>query len=172
MVRQGGSRQAQRKDHRSALEIRRAGERRRWPAHQSLCSRRRPPADHSDEPPDSQPDWKDATTAGTGSGCFKSPSPYAHRPLLAATPAASSPQALKGQSEVRRPPQPSLLGQELLDASDDHLEGDPVLSPFGHDDVGPPLGRLDELLMHGANRGHVLAQNVFEAAAPFAHIPA
>ena len=60
----------------------------------------------------------------------------------------------------------------MLDASDDHLEGDPILSPFGHDDVGPPLGRLDELLMHGPNRGHVLAQNVFEAAAPFAHIPA
>jgi len=71
-----------------------------------------------------------------------------------------------------RPPQPWLLGQELLDSRDDHFECDPVLSSFGHDDIGPALGRLDKLLVHGPNRGHILAQNILETSTPFVHVPA
>ena len=50
VVRQGGSRQAQRQSRCRALEIRRAGERRRRPARCSPSSRRRPSADHPNGP--------------------------------------------------------------------------------------------------------------------------
>ncbi len=51
VVRQGVPRRALRKVPRRAQEIRREDETRWRPAHCSLNSRRRPPADHPDEPP-------------------------------------------------------------------------------------------------------------------------
>src|SRR5688500_15943256 len=39
---------------------------------------------------------------------------------------------------------------QVTDPGGDHVDGDLVLAPLGDDHVGESLGRLDELLVHGA----------------------
>ena len=72
VVRQGVPSRALRKVHRSAQVIRRDDETRRRPAHQSLSSRRRPPASHPDGPREesgvcSGPKPRDRCEGGAGS---------------------------------------------------------------------------------------------------------
>ena len=77
----------------------------------------------------------------------------------------SGPRRLANRGRVRHP-------QELLDPGDHHVQGDPVLAPLGHDDVGPTFGGFDELQMHGAHRTLVLVEDADQRAAPLFDVPA
>ncbi len=109
VVRQGVPNRAQRKDLHGAQEIPRDDETRWRPAHQSLSSRRRPPADHPDGPPhvDLLGRIKE-TPAGTGPAASRlEPAsrplrPQAFRDRPEGTPAASTPELLLPSNESER----------------------------------------------------------------------
>src|SRR2546423_7706811 len=52
--------------------------------------------------------------------------------------------------------------QSSLNLSDDHLDGDRVVSPARHYQVGVALARLDKLAMHRLNSGQVLFDDLVE----------
>src|SRR3990167_1149980 len=53
----------------------------------------------------------------------------------------------------------------------DHLDSDPVVAALGKDDVGVPLGGLDELEVHRADGSEILPDHVVQGAPPFRYVP-
>lgn len=52
-----------------------------------------------------------------------------------------------------------------------HLDGGGVLAAVGDDDVGVPLARLDEGLVHGLDGGEILMDDAVEGAAALLDVP-
>lgn len=56
------------------------------------------------------------------------------------------------------------LVQQFLDAADDQIEGDRVVTTVGDDDVGVAFARFDKFEVHGAHGGEVLFDDRFLGA--------
>src|SRR3954463_2857088 len=70
-------------------------------------------------------------------------------------------------------PRPRTCGgvlQTSLNFSNDHLDGDRVVTAAGNDHVGVPLARLDELEMHGLNGRQILLDDFVERSAPHVRV--
>ena len=61
---------------------------------------------------------------------------------------------------------------DATEASEQHVERDVVVAALGHDQIGPPLGRLDMLDVHRAHRRVVLVAHRLERAATLLEVAA